>query len=124
MPVYPVRLSEEMYERLCERAQQENCPLAALFRQSANAILGSPPINVRLASINEKIERLSCSVDTNRVLLAFLAAYLSRGNIDRKELEKLLANHDAEMSNRRIRHNEKIRELIHAPPMRGDRANE
>lgn len=100
MPVYPVRLGKELYERLCERARQENCPLASLFRQSADAILGSPPINIRLASINEKMDKLSCIVENNRFVLTFIAANLM--NTDRERLERILADYDAKMLNHRI----------------------
>ncbi len=126
MPVYPVRLDEKLYQRLCERAQRENCSVAALLRTSADAAAGSPSIDTRLFSIHEELAKLSCSIDTNRILLAFLAAYLSRGNIDRRELEKILADHDTAMSNRRLRHikfNETLRKIARDFPHEGGGKN-
>lgn len=104
MPTYPIRLDDELYRKLCARAQQEGRPVAALLRESANAAAGNPPTDAQLSAIREEMIKLSCSVDTNRALLAFFAAYLSRGNIDRQDLEKHLADSDAKSSDARIRH--------------------
>lgn len=114
MPVYPIRLDGGSYEKLRARAQREGCTIASLLRRGTDIAVGNPPIDAQLLAIREELIKLSCGIDTNRALLTFLATYLSRGNIDRRELEKILANHDAEMSNRQIRYtkfNDKLRKI-------------
>lgn len=125
MPVYPVRLNKELYEKLCERAQQEGRPVAALLRECANAIAGNPPIDARLFSICEQMTRLSCTVENNRLLLTLLAENVMAGDADRQKLERLLADYDAKMSDRRIRQirfNDKLRKIARDFPneMKGE----
>ena len=122
MPVYPVRLDDELYRKLRERAQGEGCPVATLLRESASAAAGNPSIDDQLFSIREELAKLSCSIDNNRLLLTILAANVMEGDVDRQKLEKLLADYDTEMSNRRlrqIRFDDKLRKIARDFPNEG-----
>ena len=90
--------------------------------RSASAAAGNPSIDDQLFSIREELAKLSCSIDNNRFLLTILAANVMEGDVDRQKLEKLLADYDTEMSNRRlrqIRFDDKLRKIARDFPNEG-----
>lgn len=95
MVTYPIRLSEELYRKLQERAKKEGHSLAVLLRESAAAAAGNPSTNALLSMIRESIAKSSCSSTVNRATLMAIVETLSRGNFDSESFERTLKAYDA-----------------------------
>ncbi len=111
MPVYPIRLSEELYEKLCERAQQEGRPVASLLRESASAAVGNPSVSSQLAMIREDIVKSSCSSDVNRATLLAAIETLTHGDFDSKSFEEKIKIYEIMLFGVRYHGIEKVDEL-------------
>lgn len=91
MHTYPIRLSEELYEKLGARARTENRTIASLLREAADIAAGNLTVNAQLSAIREEIAKIGCGSIANRAIIMSAIETLSRGDVNLEDFEREIA---------------------------------